>query len=98
MLLSAVVRVRVARSGVWNLDTVLNGIIGSERSVWVTWSTPTTVEMTPRLSSGAISDALLDATTLFITSTSQLLNVYEAYLDVRYVTYPSSRSLARRAP
>ena len=88
VLLSAVVRVRVARSGVWNLDTVLNGIIGSERSVWVTWSTPTTVEMTPRLASGAISDALLDATTLFITSTSQLLNVYEAYLDVRYVTVP----------
>lgn len=88
ILLSAVVRLRVARgSTAWSIETVVNGIAGSARSVWVTWSSPTTVEMTPRLTDG-LTDSLLDAASLYVTSSFAALNVYEAYLDVRYVAQP----------
>lgn len=87
-LKSAVVRLRVARgSTIWSIESALDAVGGSERSVSVTWSSPTTVEMTPPVIDGLTEDALLTSS-LFITSSGAALNVYEAYVDVVYVTKP----------
>lgn len=88
VLLSAVVRLRVARgSTTWSIESTLNSIPESARSQSVTWSSPTTVEMVPRSteSLGAVADG---TASLFITSSFAALNVYEAYVDVVYVTKP----------
>lgn len=92
VLLSLVVRIRTARVGQWvALNTVVNGIVGSERSVQVNWSSPTTIEMAPRSTSTPdrpLTDALIDAASLYIAGPYMALRVYEAYLDVRYVLQP----------